>query len=288
MEYKERECWCGIYYLMEFIDDSDEDALSEIRYSNSSKADILATRPQSCGVMQFHNGIEEAMFIHVQRTVTNACPGDVIRAIDNFCYSRHWMMHVGDEKGAVLDSVLDSIQAQNMDPLCVVEIGSYCGYSAVRMASRLSNKLSKIYCIERESKCVEWTQRLASLAGVSSVIEVVEGEVPSGIDKLKQKLIVPINLLLVDHDKVKYLSDLILFEESGLLLAPGGVVVADNVLSFGCPLDDYLAHVRNSSYYESSELHRCSVEYSCHDSASLPPGDYLEDGMEVSVIGRKS
>jgi catechol O-methyltransferase len=284
---------------MDFIDDSDDDDTpTEIECIKTDKSQILSNRPQSCGVMQFHNGIEEAMLLHVQRTVVNSSAVDVIKAVDEYCYSRHWMMHIGDEKGAVLDNVLDSVKATSTNPLCVVEIGSYCGYSAVRMASRFSNMLSKVYCIERESKCVEWTQRLASLAGLSDNVEVIEGEVPAAIERLKLILTAPINLLLIDHDKVRYLNDLILFEESGLLLVPGGVVVADNVLSFGCPLDDYLTHVRSTGStssakpktvcYESSVLHRCPVEYSCHDSASLPSGHYLEDGVEVSVIGGRA
>jgi hypothetical protein len=44
-----------------------------------------------------------------------------------------------------------------------------------------------------------------------------------------------IDLLLIDHEKSKYLCDLLEIERRGLLCA-GSVVVADNVLSFGCPL----------------------------------------------------
>ena len=40
--------------------------------------------------------------------------------------------------------------------------------------------------------------------------------------------------------------------------------MADNVLSFGQPLDEYLQHVRNDGLYGHSELHRCYLEYSTH------------------------
>ena len=40
--------------------------------------------------------------------------------------------------------------------------------------------------------------------------------------------------------------------------------MADNVLSFGQPLDEYLQHVRNYGLYRHSELHRCYLEYSTY------------------------
>lgn len=277
---------------MDFIDDSDEEDgcfnRSEPLEIEGAKS-LLTKRPESCGVMQFHNGIEEAMILYVGRTVTDRSPDKVIKAVDEYCYGRHWMMHIGDEKGAVIDGVIDTAQLNNPNPLFVVEIGSYCGYSAVRMASRFINVASKVFCIEREPKCVKWTGQLAELAGLTDSVIVIEGEVPTGIDRLKQVIDTNIDVLLIDHDKSLYLSDLILFEQSGLLKVPGAVVVADNVLSFGCPLNDYLQHVRtrddsNSVVYGSSTLHKSSVEYSCVNPADLAAGDYLEDGVEVSVI----
>jgi hypothetical protein len=52
-----------------------------------------------------------------------------------------------------------------------------------------------------------------------------------------------VDLLFIDHEKSQYLSDLQIIE-SHQLLQPGSVVVADNVLSFGRPLQAYLDHVR--------------------------------------------
>ena len=42
--------------------------------------------------------------------------------------------------------------------------------------------------------------------------------------------------------------------------------MADNVLSFGQPLDEYLQHVRNDGLYGHSELHKCYLEYSTYKS----------------------
>ena len=69
-------------------------------------------------------------------------------------------------------------------------------------------------------------------------------------------------------------------------------MVADNVLSFGQPLDAYLLHVRDStenSLYSHSELHKCYLEYS--NAEDYPPDgggttsdvEYV-DGIEISVF----
>ena len=44
----------------------------------------------------------------------------------------------------------------------------------------------------------------------------------------------PFQVLFIDHDKSKYLTDLKLLREHGVL-AQGCVVIADNVLSFNEP-----------------------------------------------------
>ncbi|XP_029994759.1 catechol O-methyltransferase B-like isoform X2 [Sphaeramia orbicularis] len=55
-------------------------------------------------------------------------PDSVIAAIDHFCQNQEWAMNVGDEKGAILDSVV-----METSPSTVLELGTYCGYSAVRI-----------------------------------------------------------------------------------------------------------------------------------------------------------
>ena len=85
---------------MDFLEGSDSDDESSgcevLRplADETSRTDALSLRPASSGVLAFHAGIEDAMLLYVERM---AAPGDsasVISAVDNFCYTRHWMMHV--------------------------------------------------------------------------------------------------------------------------------------------------------------------------------------------------
>jgi catechol O-methyltransferase len=236
--------------------------------------------------MQFHNGIEESLLLTIERNAELSSAADVVNAVDLFCYSRHWMMHIGPVKGKILDDVILSAQGSANKPLVCVELGSYCGYSTIRIASQFKNENSIIYSIEREPTCCAWTRRLCNKAGLSSKVKILEGGVEAGIESLLKEG-VQIDVLFIDHDKIMYLNDLKLFEAAGLLTSPGAVVVADNVLSFGVPLVDYLQHVRRpveeGGRYSSSVLHRRTVEYSTV-ADSVENGDALEDGIEISFL----
>ena len=112
-----------------------------------------------------------------------------------------------------------------------------------------------------------------------------------------EKMAPIVDFLFIDHDKSKYLVDLQLLIARGLL-KDGCVVVADNVLSFNQPLQEYLEYVRGtpseSAYsgsgclFSNSELKRAPVEYSREQE--LPSGaqaGYYEDGVEVSIYSPK-
>uniref|UniRef100_A0A3Q0RS41 catechol O-methyltransferase n=1 Tax=Amphilophus citrinellus TaxID=61819 RepID=A0A3Q0RS41_AMPCI len=68
----------------------------------------------------------------VQKNATRGDPRSVVKAIDEFCRHKEWAMNVGDEKGCILDSVVSEL-----NPATVLELGTYCGYSTVRIASLL-------------------------------------------------------------------------------------------------------------------------------------------------------
>lgn len=110
-------------------------------------------------------------------------------------------------------------------------------------------------------------------AGLSDKVKVILGNISTNKTLIKEDLnnllisnhgINTIDVLFIDHDKLKYLDDLNIIENCGLLKT-GSVVVADNVLSFGQPLHAYLRHVRDSTnkgLYSHSDLHKCYLEYS--------------------------
>lgn len=89
----------------------------------------------------------------VHKDATRGDPRSVVQAIDQFCRQKEWAMNVGDEKGRdisyfmgkmsiilifILSSgcILDSVVSE-VNPGVVLELGTYCGYSTVRIASLL-------------------------------------------------------------------------------------------------------------------------------------------------------
>lgn len=248
----------------------------------------LAVRPESSGVLSFHNGTEEALYHFVKAKAGRGDANSILKAIDDFCYSQHWMMHVGDSKLPLLDLAIQKTEINFPDEsLCVVELGAYCGYSAIYLATKLRpDRGDHLYSIEINAKCVMWTRRMLEYAGLSDVVTVVESSA-AGVDSWRPLLHKDhINLLFVDHDKAQYLNDLNRLEQANLLRS-GTVVVADNVLSFNVPLQAYLDHVRDpAGLYASSELHSGFIEYASARGAVLDPEQSpgLVDGLEISVF----
>lgn len=244
-------------------------------------------RPESCGVLKFHNGTEDALYHYVVGKAPRGNLEAILRTIDEFCYTQHWMMHIGDQKLAFLKDSLVAANECGPGKLCVVELGSYCGYSAMYLAGQLDgSRGDRLFCIEADPKCVGWTRRMMSYANLESVVTVVASpasDVASWRSSLSKE---HIDVLFIDHDKAQYLNDLMCIEQAGLLRS-GSIVVADNVLSFGVPLSDYLNHVRDESgLYGSSKLYEGFIEYASGENADLSAAECpnLVDGVEISVF----
>lgn len=253
--------------------------------SEAGRRQALEARPAGAGVLAFHNGIEEALLLHVERTSKKGNVDDILRAVDSFCYSRHWMMHVGDLKGAVVANALRRspvLAVNNEVPrLCAVELGSYCGYSTTLIASRLPPNVP-LFTVENNAKCRKFTERMLTHAELIGNVRIVPS-IPDAVNLIRE-MGLEIGFIFIDHDKASYTPDLKLIESSGLMLSPGCVVLADNILSFGVPLTEYIEHVSKADgMYSDYELLRGAVEYSVASAGDVHPGDANEDGMCIAV-----
>ena len=127
---------------------------------NPSASSSSSVRDPACGVLTFHSGTEQSLCHYVEQALekriadatnnTSTISQQVLQCIDQFCYSRHWMMHVGDQKGLRLKEFLlkfwryhpdrISISTQRSSTTSVktiVELGTYCGYSSILMAQTI-------------------------------------------------------------------------------------------------------------------------------------------------------
>ncbi len=208
---------------------------------------------------QVGDGREEALAEYVVAHARQGSPEDAIRVIDEFCMSRSVMINVGDEKGEILDRAL-----RRASPRLLLELGTYCGYSALRMASVMPAG-ARVCSIEFSRENAAIARRIWDHAGIGDELTVVVGTLGDGgstIERLRAEHGLgegTVDFVFVDHDKAAYLPDLerILGER---WLHPGSIVVADNVRFPGAP--DYRAYLeaRQGKAWNTIE-HDTHLEY---------------------------
>jgi len=190
---------------------------------------------------QVGDGREQALAAYVVDHAAEGDLEDVIRVIDEFCMTRSVMINVGDEKGEILDRAV-----RRASPQLLLELGTYCGYSALRMA-RVMPAGARLCSLEFSPANAEIARRIWRHAGIGEQLTVVEGTLGDG-GKTIERLATAhgfgagkLDFVFIDHDKAAYLPDLklILGQE---WLHPGSIVVADNVRFPGAP--EYRAYLK--------------------------------------------
>jgi len=208
---------------------------------------------------QVGDGREAALAEHV---TSSAAPGDLdaaIRAVDEFGYGRSIMMNVGDEKGELLDAAI-----RRVGPRRLLELGTYCGYSALRTA-RVMPDGAHLYSIEFSADNAAIAQRILDHAGVAGRVTVVIGTLGDGgrtISALESEHGFgpgSLDFVFVDHDKSAYIPDIERILERGWLRR-GSVIVADNVKFPGVPGYREYMREREGRVWRTTE-HETHVEY---------------------------
>jgi predicted O-methyltransferase YrrM len=114
----------------------------------------------------------------------------------------------------------------------VLEIGGSRGYSAIWLAAGARVLGGRLVSLEHDpEKCARWRANVAD-AGLEEWAELVEGD---ALVTLRETADI-FDLVFLDAEKADYEA---LFALVRPLLGPGGLVVADNVLSHADPLAAY-------------------------------------------------
>lgn len=208
---------------------------------------------------QVGDGREEALAAHVLANARAGDLDDTIRVIDDFCLTRSVMINVGDEKGEILDQAV-----RRASPSLLLELGTYCGYSGLRMA-RVMPADARLCSIEFSPANAEIARRIWSHAGVGERLTVVVGTLGDGgatIDGLRSEFGFTdgaVDFVFVDHDKDAYLPDLERILEQRWL-HPGSIVLADNVKFPGAPeYRTYMGEAEGKAWRTTE--HDTHVEY---------------------------
>ena len=195
-------------------------------------------------------------------------PDSVLKAMDNFAKNRRFLMNIGDIKGSLLTNQLKKIGSD----LTILELGCFCGYSAILMAKNLT-KVGKVVSIEVNKTYARNALEIIKYSGLKDKIILIEGSSEKIIGTLRYRF----DFVLLDHWKNLYKRDLIAIEKRGLL-KNGSIIFADNVGKLISALagergfsNDYLDYVRNNNNYKNINI-KTYLEYSM-----------AEDEVEIST-----
>lgn len=111
----------------------------------------------------------------------------------------------------------------------ILEVGTSGGYSTIWLASAARQTNGRVTTLELLPAKIECARHNFAAAGLQDIITIVEGDAHQTITTLEG----PFDLAFLDAEKEFYLDFL---EPLVRLLRPGGVLIADNLLSHAAAL----------------------------------------------------
>jgi len=210
-------------------EDSDDENTDDGNSSHTPAPEDGTSRDRTCGILSFHDKTESALLYHVRNVMsentkiakaasgattsaTLSAADRVLSSVDEFCQNRHWMMHIGPEKGNdilikqglekslqtyLLEYVTKGVQATEVvheqgniaqedqqqkmkaDPFIAVEMGTYCGYSSILLAKNLKEAVKEygieghVYSVEIDPHCAQVANEMIRMAELQKFITVV-------------------------------------------------------------------------------------------------------------------
>ena len=174
------------------------------------------------------------------------------------------------ETQSVLRVMLASVR-----PKTILEVGCAIGFSAILMCE---NSDAHITTIENYEKRIGPARENFRAAGVSDRVDLIFGDAQ---DVLKT-LAGPYDFIFMDAAKGQYIHFL---PEVMRLLAPGGMLISDNVLQEGDILEShYAVERRNRTIYKRMREYLFALKHTDGLLTSVVP---IADGAAVSVKMRR-
>lgn len=173
---------------------------------------------------------------------------------------------------AQTQNLLKLLLAMNR-PKRILEVGTAVGFSALLM-EYYNPTACKITTIENYAKRIPIARENFVRAGKENVIELLEGDAAEVMKELTE----PYNFIFMDAAKGQYIHFL---PEVLRLLAPGGVLVSDNVLQDGDIIESRFAVTRRNR-----TIHKRMREYLyelTHMETLITSVLPIGDGVTVSV-----
>ena len=150
----------------------------------------------------------------------------------------------------IMDDTLAVIEEELklFKPKRILEIGTAVGYSAICFSEFLAEN-GKIDTIEREEERVVEAKKNIKRAQVEDKINIIQGDAVEILPTLNEVY----DMVFIDASKGKYPFFL---KEALRMLAPNGIIFADNVLYKGYVLSDYNKHKQRTAVRNLREFLR--------------------------------
>ena len=151
---------------------------------------------------QIGDGREAAAADYVVANARQGDIDDVIAKVDQFAYEKSFLINVGDEKGELLDAAV-----RRANPGLALELGTYCGYSSLRIARAAPS--AKVFSVELAEANAEVARRIWAHAGIDDRVTCVVGTIGDGgktLDSLADEhgfAAGKLDFLFIDHDKAR-------------------------------------------------------------------------------------
>lgn len=151
-----------------------------------------------------------------------SAPGPVLEQIERDTYARQYMPQM--LSGKVVGRFL-SIISKLLQPRCVLDLGTFTGYSAICLSEGLHPQ-GVLYTIDVNDELQEVVRANLRQAGIAHRVKYLIGNAVQLIPEIPG----PFDLVFLDADKENYP---VYYELVRQRMQPGGIIIADNVLWSG-------------------------------------------------------
>ena len=173
-----------------------------------------------------------------------------------------------------MESMLQILKIQK--PRKILEIGTAIGYSALRMAHTLPEV--SILTIERDEERIEKAYHFIERADMKSRIRIIQGDALETESDVSSEG--PFDCIFIDAAKGQYKRFFEIYEK---YLAPGGLILSDNVLFKGLVAleQDEIESKRTKNLVKKIKgYNEWLVSKEEYDTVILPVGD----GLAISIM----